>query len=270
MTKQYHIQLEQGDCAPYVLLPGDPGRVELVAGLWDNAHKVAENREYVTYTGEYKGVPITCTSTGIGASSTAIAVEELARVGACVFLRIGTCGTFQDRVKDGDMVIFDSAARYDGASLAYAPVEFPAVAHFSVIQACITAAESLGLAYHVGTTRTHDGLYARQPTTGGSFNDFWQSDWAHHYEDLKRLNVVASEMEASVIFVLAKVWGLKAGGIATSVINVLNPSNNTDEYDPTKDFDQSTEHIKNLARMGSEALRILAEEDADSLDLKRE
>jgi uridine phosphorylase len=261
MAKQYHIQLDEGDCAPFVLLPGDPGRVKTVAEIWDSPRKVAENREYVTYTGEYKGVPITCTSTGIGASSTAIAVEELARVGAKTFLRIGTCGTFQDQVKNGDIVIFDSAARFDGASRAYAPIEFPAVAHYEVIQACIQAAEILGIPYHVGTTRTHDGLYARQQAPGGSFNGFWQSDWAHHYEDLKRLNVVASEMEASVILVLAKVWGLRAGGIATSVINVLNPAADDGDYDPEKDFDHSTENIRNLALMGSEAVRILAEMD---------
>ena len=167
MTRQYHIQLEEGECAPYVLLPGDPGRVEQVASVWDESHQVAENREYVTYTGIYKGVPITCTSTGIGGPSTAIAVEELARVGARTFLRIGTCGTFKDEVKDGDMVIFDAAARFDGASLAYAPLEFPAAAHYDVVCACIQAAENLGIPYHVGLTRTHDGLYARQPNPAG-------------------------------------------------------------------------------------------------------
>jgi len=261
MARQYHIQLKEGDCAPYILLPGDPGRVETVAGMWDNAREVARNREYVTYTGEYQGIPVTCTSTGIGASSTAIAVEELARVGAKVFLRIGTCGTFQDHVKDGDMVIFDAAARFDGASKAYAPLEMPAVAHHSVIAACIKAAESLDIRYHVGTTRTHDGLYARQPNPGGSYADYWQSDWANHYQDLKRMNILASEMEASVILLLAKMWGLRAGGIATSVINVINPSSGEEDYDPEKDFDHSTENIKNLSRMGSETLAILARQD---------
>ena len=148
MAKQYHIHLEEGDCAPYVLLPGDPGRVKTVAETWEKSRKVAENREYVTYTGEYKGMPITCTSTGIGGASTAIALEELARVGAKVFLRIGTCGTFQDYVNDGDMIIFDSALRLDGASRAYAPVEYPAVAHYSVVQACIQAVSYTHLRAH--------------------------------------------------------------------------------------------------------------------------
>ncbi|MDP2966720.1 MAG: nucleoside phosphorylase [Pelolinea sp.] len=264
MPKQCHIQLDKGDCAPYVLLPGDPGRVALVAGLWDEAHMMAENREYVTYTGVYKGMPITCTSTGIGATSTAIAMEELARVGAKTFLRIGTCGTFQDQVKNGDIVIFDSAARYDGASRAYAPLEYPAVAHYDVVKACIQAAESLGIPHHVGTTRTHDGLYARQPKPGGSFNNYWQSDWANHYEDLKRMNIVASENEAAVILVQAKLWGLRAGGMAVSVINVLKPSENEGSYDPQKDFDQSSENIRRMALMGSETLRLLYEMDMKS------
>jgi len=263
MAKQYHIQLDDDDCAPYVLLPGDPGRVETVASMWDTADEVARNREYVTYTGMYKGIPITCTSTGIGASSTAIAVEELARVGAKVFLRIGTCGTFQDQVRNGDIVIFDAAARYDGASKAYAPLEVPAVAHHTVIAACIDAAESLGIRHHVGTTRTHDGLYARQPMPGGSFANYWQSDWAEHYQDLRRMNILASEMEASVILLLAKMWGLRAGGIATSVINVINPASEEGEYDPEKDFDHSTQNIKNLSLMGSEALVKLAEQDTE-------
>ena len=91
MALQYHTKLNTGDVAPYVLLPGDPKRVQVVASYWDEAHQVADNREHVTYTGTYKGMPISCTSTGMGCPSTAIAMEELARTGARTFLRIGTC-----------------------------------------------------------------------------------------------------------------------------------------------------------------------------------
>jgi uridine phosphorylase len=150
VARQYHIQLDEGDVAPTVLLPGDPGRVEVVARLWDEARHVATNREYVTWTGTYRGVPVSCTSTGIGAPSTSIAVEELARVGATTFLRIGTCGTFLDHVQVGDMAIFDSAVRLDGASRAYAPIEFPAVASHDVVTACIRAGGELGIALTSG------------------------------------------------------------------------------------------------------------------------
>jgi uridine phosphorylase len=261
MEKQYHVDLLPGDIAPYVLLPGDPKRVPVVASFWDESSKVADKREYVTYTGVYKGAPITCTSTGIGCPSTAIAIEELARVGATTFIRIGTCGTFQDHVANGDIVIFDSAMRYDGTSHLYAPAEFPAVAHYEVIQACIKAGEQLNFRCHVGTTRSADTFYACHPRPGSSFNDFWQSNWEGHFMDLKRLNVVAAEMEASTIFVLAKIFGLRSGGISVVLDNVLEVTGETGHFDPAKNIDHSASHIERLSLMGSEIVRILYEQD---------
>ena len=259
MLPHYHIKLVEGEIAPYVLLPGDPKRVETVASFWDEAHKVADNREYITYTGVYKGAPISCTSTGIGCPSTSIAMEELARVGATTFIRIGTCGTFQDYVENGDIAIFDSAARYDGASHLYAPPQFPAVATHEVVSACIEAGKNLGYPYHVGTTRSADTFYAKHSKPGSSFNNFWQSDWEHHFEDLKRLNIVAAEMEASVIFVLARVWGLRAGGISVVLDNVLKVSGEKGNFDPEKDIAHGKEHIERLSIMGSEVVKLLYE-----------
>ncbi len=261
MQTQYHIKLKPGDVAPYVLLPGDPKRVAKVAKYWDESRMLADNREYVTYTGVYKGAPITCTSTGIGCPSTAIALEELARVGATTFIRIGTCGTFQDYVANGDIAVFDSAMRYDGASHLYAPPEYPAAAHYQVVQACITAGERLGMRYHVGTTRSADTFYACHPRPGSSFNNFWQSNWREHFEDLKRLNVVAAEMEASIIFVLARAWGLRAGGIAVVLDNVLKVTGETGEFDPEADIEHGEEHINRLAQFGCEVVRVLYEQD---------
>jgi uridine phosphorylase len=262
MSLQYHLKLAPGDVAPYVLLPGDPGRVPLVASMWDEAREVASNREYVTFTGTYRGVPISCTSTGIGCPSTAIAMEELARVGATTFVRIGTCGTLQDHVRNGDIAIFDSAARHDGTSRLYAPLEFPAVASHDVVEASIAAGEALGLRCHVGTTRTADTFYAMHGRPGSSFNDYWQSSWREHFEDLRRLNVLAAEMEASVIFVLARIWGLRAGGVAVVLDNVLKVSGESGSFDPQGQFEHGGDEIEHLARMGSETVRILAERDA--------
>ena len=72
--KQYHIGLEPGDVADFVILPGDPGRVEFIAGHFDDAKEIAFNREYKTYTGTYKGRPVSVMSTGMGCPSTAIGV----------------------------------------------------------------------------------------------------------------------------------------------------------------------------------------------------
>jgi uridine phosphorylase len=162
------------------------------------------------------------------------------------------------------MAIFDSAARYDGASRLYAPIEFPAVASHEVVAAAIEAGERLGYPFHVGTTRSADTFYAMHPRPGSSFNDYWQSAWREHFDDLKRLNVVAAEMEASVILVLARIWGLRAGGIAVVLDNVLRVSGDSGQFDPQEQFDHGGDEIERLARMGSEIVRIVAERDAAS------
>lgn len=263
MTRQYHIKCQEGDVADSVLLPGDPGRVEVIASHWDNARLIASNREYVTYTGTYKGVPISCMSTGIGCPSTAIGMEELARVGAKTFLRVGTCGTFQDHVAVGDLAIFDSALREDGASLAYAPSGFPAVASHDVVSAAEQATASLGLPYHVGTTRSADTFYASHPTPGSSYGGYWQSNWKDRFQDMRRMNVLAAEMEASVIFVLARIWGLRAGGLSVVLDNMIDlKQHNT--FDPDQHLDHSDDNIHRLAQAGSETVRILYENDLKS------
>jgi uridine phosphorylase len=254
---QYHLKTSEGDIAPYVLLPGDPGRVETIAAMWDNSHHVASNREYVTYTGSYQGAPVSCVSTGIGAPSTSIAMEELARCGAKTFLRVGTCGTVQSHLRNGTIVIFDSAMRLDGASRAYAPIEFPAVASHDVVAACVAAAGKLSIASVVGTTRSADAFYASHPRPGSSYGGYWQSVWRHQFEDLRRLNIVAAEMEASIILVLARVWGLRAGGVAVILDNMLEVSGESGEFDPESQFEHGTDAIERVSRVANEAVHQL-------------
>jgi uridine phosphorylase len=255
------IKYSPANLAPYVLLPGDPGRVPVVAKYWDTARKVAEHREFVTYTGTYRGAPISCASTGIGCPSTSVALEELARGGATTFIRIGTCGTFQENIARGDIVIFDSAARYDGASHLYVPPQFPAVAHHEVVQACVEVGKKLGWKCPVGTTRTADTFYACHPRPGSSFHDFWQSPWRDFFLDLKRQNILAAEMEASIIFVLARVWGLRAGGIAVVLDNMIQVAESGEKFDPEKHLDHSPDYIEKLALMGSEIVLHLHQQD---------
>jgi uridine phosphorylase len=258
VSLQYHVRLSPGDVAPAVLLPGDPGRVEVVASLWDEARHVASNREYVTFTGTYHGVPISCTSTGIGSPSTAIALEELARVGATTFVRIGTCGSLQERVRVGDIAILDSAIRADGASVLYAPVEFPAVAHHEVVDAAIEAASGLGVPHHVGTTFSTDLFYV--PEAGSAFGGYEQSAWRERYADVARTNALAAEMEAGVLMVLSRIWGLRGGAIAL-VSDVAEDRDESGAFDPQATFDVSEEPIERLARAGCETIRILAERE---------
>lgn len=256
MTRQYHLQVAPGDVAPYVLLPGDPGRVPMVAEVWDHAREVARNREYVTFTGTYQGVPISCTSTGIGSPSTAIAVEELARVGATTFVRIGTCGSLQPFVEIGDIAIFDAAVRADGASALYAPLEYPAGAHHDLVTAAVSAARRTGVRHHVGTTLSTDLFYVPEP--GSAFGGYEQSTWRERWDDVRRMNVLAAEMETGVLLVLARIWGLRAGAIALVADDALEKTD-TGAFDPQATFEVRTEHVDGLVRVGCETVRILEE-----------
>ena len=99
LEKQFHIRCVEGDVGRYVILPGDPGRCEKIAALFDDAHFVSSNREYTVYTGTLLGEKVSVCSTGIGGPSASIAMEELHNIGADTFIRVGTCGGARSRAE---------------------------------------------------------------------------------------------------------------------------------------------------------------------------
>jgi uridine phosphorylase len=252
--------------APYVLLPGDPARVAQIAARWDSAREVYSDREFVAYTGTHEGVELSCVSTGIGCPSAGIAMEELARAGAHTFVRVGTCGTYLDHIAVGELVIFDAALRLDGASRLYAPPEFPAVADHRAVAAAVGAAERVGVRHHVGTTRTADTFYALHPRPGASFGDYWISSWRDQFADMRRMRIAAAEMETSIILVLARLWGLRAVGMAIVLDNLLEVAEETartGRFDPATQLAPLGEDgVERLARVGTETLLELARQDA--------
>ncbi|WP_419005956.1 nucleoside phosphorylase [Holdemanella porci] len=157
-NKQYHTQLEENGVGDYVILTGDPKRVKDIASYLDDAYFVADNREYVTYSGYINGVLCSVVSTGIGGASTAIAMEELIQLGCHTFLRVGTCGGMRLDVQGGDIVIASGAIRQEGTTREYAPIEFPAVPHFEVLNAQVESAKKLNLPYHVGVVQSKDSF----------------------------------------------------------------------------------------------------------------
>lgn len=212
---QYHIQCRLGDVGRYCLLPGSPGRSAKIAAYFDQPVKIAENREFVTYTGTLLGERVSVTSTGIGGPSAAIAMEELAAIGADTFLRIGTCGGIAMNVKGGDLVIASGAVRQDGTSREYAPIEFPAVPHYEVLHALVQAADQLRHPYHLGVVQAKDSYYGqhapeRMPVANRLL-DQWNA-W-------KRLGVLASEMESASLFVVAAALGVRCGAAFHTVWN---------------------------------------------------
>ena len=137
LDHQYHIHCVPGDVGRYIILPGDPGRCEKIAALFDDAHFVAQNREYTVYTGTLLGEKVSVCSTGIGGPSASIAMEELHNIGADTFIRVGTCGGIDLDVQSGDVVVATGAIRFEHTSREYAPIEYPAVADFDVTTALV-------------------------------------------------------------------------------------------------------------------------------------
>ena len=203
----YHLQMKKGDVGRYVLLPGDPGRCEQIASYLDDPHLVAYNREYKTYTGTLLGEKVSVTSTGIGGPSAAIAVEELVKIGADTFIRVGTCGGMNANVIPGSIVVANSAIRAEGTSREYLPIEFPAVADHQVTCALEAAAKSLNLPCKVGVVQCKDSFYGQHAPEKSPVSYELLEKW----ESWCRLGVKASEMESAALFVVAAALGVRCG-----------------------------------------------------------
>ena len=215
LDHQYHIHCVPGDVGRYVILPGDPGRCEKIAALFDDAHFVAQNREYTVYTGTLLGEKVSVCSTGIGGPSASIAMEELAAIGADTFIRVGTCGGIAMDVLPGDVVVATGAIRYEHTSREYAPIEFPAVPDFDVTAALKAASESLGYRTHTGVVQCKDSFYGQHsPEKSPVYYDLLQK-----WESWKRLGVKASEMESAALFVVAAALGVRCGSCFHAVWN---------------------------------------------------
>lgn len=207
--QQYHVELSRGDVGRYVILPGDPGRVEQIASFLTDARKVAHHREYVTYTGTLNGTPVSVTSTGIGGPSAAIAVEELIAVGADTFIRVGTAGMLQDYFDLNDCIIATGSVRDEGTTRQYIPLAYPAVAHYQVVNALVQAAKTCGKRAHVGIVQSKDAFYGEaepesMPTQ--PVLDYQYAAWA-------KGRVLASEMESAALFVVSSIRNARAGCI---------------------------------------------------------
>lgn len=214
-NKLYHIQVAPGEVGRYVIMPGDPKRCAKIAAYFDDPVLIADNREYVTYTGTLDGVKVSVTSTGIGGPSAAIAMEELYRCGADTFVRIGTCGGMQPEVKSGDVVVATGAIRMEGTSREFAPLEFPAVADLTVTNALVNAAKQKGCPFHTGVVQCKDSFYGQHEPETKPVSYELMNKW----EAWKRLGCLASEMESAALFVVASYLHVRVGSCFLVVAN---------------------------------------------------
>jgi DeoD family purine-nucleoside phosphorylase len=190
---QIHIRAEPGDYAPLVLLPGDPGRATMIAGMFDggldNARLVTQHRSLLGYTGTYNGKPVSVQTTGMGTPSFAIVMEELINLGVTRFLRAGTCGGIGRGLKTGDLAVATAAVPADGATRTYLHGDpFAPAPDFELTRALIDTARAKGLDPSTGVVQSVDVFYNPD------------SDYA---EKMRGRGVVAVEMEASALFLLA-------------------------------------------------------------------
>lgn len=245
---QYHIQCKAGDVGRYVLLPGDPGRCEHVASYFDNPKLVAHNREHKIYTGTLLGEKVSVVSTGMGCPSTAIAVEELNKIGADTFIRIGTSGGMQPHQRPGDLAIVTGAIRDEGTTLHYLPAEFPAVADTNVVTALREAAEKLGKPHQLGISHTKDSFYGQHSPETMPVADRLINRWNAWVAG----GAICSEMEAAAIFILSSIYRKRAGGIMLVCANqeIDDESANNHVHD-----------VSDMLEVAIEAIKIMIERD---------
>lgn len=262
---QYHVHLKPGDVGRYVLLPGDPGRSVVlqpiptcedafappphpfakkalkqdspcviaasahrskkIAEFFDNPQFVASNREFTTYTGTLLGEKVSVTSTGIGCPSTAIAVEELIKVGADTFIRVGTSGGMQPGTRTGDVGVVTAAIRDEGTSRQYLPLEFPAVADPDVVHHMRAAARHLQIPHQAGVTHSKDSFFGETEKERMPMNVELSRKWEHYCSG----GAICSEMEASTIFVLASIHRKRAGACNTMMAKDAHLPKDSDE-----------------------------------------
>lgn len=245
----YHIQVAPGEVGRYVILPGDPKRCVKIAQYFDDPVKIADSREFVTYTGTLCGEKVSVTSTGIGGPSASIAMEELVQAGADTFIRIGTCGGMDIDVKGGDVVIATGAIRMEGTSREYAPIEFPAVADFDVVNALVSSAKELGASYHTGVVECKDSFYGQHSPETKPVSYELLNKW----DAWLKLGTKASEMESAALFTVASALKVRCGSAFLVVAN---------QERAKAGLDNPLVHDTDLAvRVGVNALKNLIELD---------
>lgn len=249
----FHLHIKEGDVGRYVLLPGDPGRCEKIARYFEAPHFVAQNREYVTWTGTLAGEKVSVVSTGIGCPSTAIAVEELAEVGADTFIRVGSSGSMQAYVHAGDVAVITGSIRDEGTTLQYLPLSFPAVADVDVVCALRDAAEKLGQRYHLGVSQSKDSFYGEVDRKRMPMADHLTERWNAWVAG----GAVCSEMESAALFILSSIYRKRAGG----AMLVVNESELSDIVAGEADRQLPEFDAETVIRVAVEGIKLLIDRD---------
>ena len=249
--------LKPGEVGEHVFLCGDPARVPRIAASWSNVKEICNVREYRVAVGELNGQRLAVASTGIGAPSTAVIVEELAKIVASTLIRIGNSGGLHPDLALGDLVITTGAVRDDGTSRSYVAAEYPAVASYDVVGALVEAARASGVRARAGITWSLDAFYARNAVLDAageiqsmSFEGYRPPELVSRIVQLRAARVLNCEMESGILLTLASLFGLRAGCIC--VVSDRAPWPGPSELDLNKNMDAciavATAAMQRLAR----------------------
>ncbi|HYF94977.1 MAG TPA: nucleoside phosphorylase [Symbiobacteriaceae bacterium] len=193
---EHHIKVKQEDLSRYVLIPGSHLRGRLIAERMEECRVVSATRGYYLYTGYYAGQRLTVCSTGMGGPAAAIAMEELGNMGCDTFIRVGSAGAIAPGLGVGDIAIATGSVRGGGTGSRFLPPEFPAVPDFGLTSALAEAARAAGVPVHLGVCTAVDAFYAPDAEARTAL--------------LRRAGVLAIEMEADTLFVVAQYRGWRA------------------------------------------------------------
>ena len=251
--EEFHLKIRTGDVGRYVLLPGDPGRCEKIAQHFDDYEFVAYNREFKIYTGTLNGEKVSVCSTGIGGPSAAIAMEELAHCGADTFIRVGSSGGMDPEVLGGDVVVATGAIRMEGTGREYTPMEFPAVADFSVTSALRDAAKARGSRFHVGVVQCKDAFYGQHDPDSMGVHYELKNKW----DAWVRCGTKCSEMESAALFLVGSLRRLRVGAVLAVFANQTRREMGLDDpkcYDTEEAIAVAVDALRLLIRRDKEEL----------------
>ena len=217
--RMYHIGFGRADLGKpqptLAFLSGDPNRASAIASNYlVHSRVLSENRGLNSYLGLLPGGQSVISATsGMGAPSMSIVVNELIQVGVNTIIRIGTCGSIQAHILAGMVVISSAALCRQGAAIDIAPVDYPAAADPFLTVALAQSAEKLALPHAVGITASMDTFFEGQERTTSSANPQILRRLRGQTEEFRSLNIVNYEMEAGTLFKMAGVYGFRAACI---------------------------------------------------------
>lgn len=204
-----HINANPNDFAATVIMPGDPLRAQYIAEKYlTDAKRVCDARNMFGFTGYYSSKPVSIMAHGMGIPSASIYIYELINFfNVKTLIRIGTCGVISESPNFHNVVVATGAGTSSSVNRdRFSGYDYAAIPDFQLLRQCWDVAQQLNISTYFGNTFTNDLLYDRPEGM---------------LQALKKMNIIAVEMETSALFTIAAQYRAKALSLLTPCINSL-------------------------------------------------